>query len=112
MMLWAMDLTAAALPAERAARPRPAHNPNVSYQVPLNHLFARSCTENPSQVIENIRGVGRGCHWVGYGPGASLTEQTGSIPDTVQRSKRHVERRHALESEQCDGREGTVCAGV
>ena len=31
MLLWAMDLAAATLPAERAARPRPAHNPNVSY---------------------------------------------------------------------------------
>ena len=60
MIIWAMDLTAATLPAERAARPRPAHNPNVSYHVPINHLFARSYTENPSQVLENTRGVGRG----------------------------------------------------
>jgi hypothetical protein len=31
MIFWAMDLTAAALPAERAAPLRRAHNPNVSY---------------------------------------------------------------------------------
>jgi len=60
LMLWAMDLTAAALPAEPASRPRPAHNSNVSYHVPLNPLFARSCIENPSQVPENTRGEGRG----------------------------------------------------
>jgi len=31
------------------------------------------------------------------------------IPDTVIDMRRRVEERHALESEQCDGREGTVC---
>ena len=45
----------------------------------------------------------------GYRPGASLTKQTGHIPDTVIDFGRRVEERHALESEQCDGREGTVC---
>src|ERR1019366_8213443 len=30
LMLWAMDLTAAALPAERASRLQPTHNPNIS----------------------------------------------------------------------------------
>ena len=44
MMLWAMDLTAATLPSERAARPHPARNPNVSYHVPVNLLFVQSCT--------------------------------------------------------------------
>jgi hypothetical protein len=42
------------------------------------------------------------CAW--YRPGASLTKQTGSIPDTVIDLRRRVEGRHALESEQCDGR--------
>jgi hypothetical protein len=41
-----------------------------------------------------------------YSPGGYLTEQTGSRPDTVQRSRRHVEGWHAMESEQCDGRDG------
>src|SRR5271165_2694234 len=67
MIFWAMDLTAATLPAEPASRPRRAHNPNVSYYVPLNPLFAGSCIENPSQVPENTRGEGRGCHRVGTG---------------------------------------------
>jgi len=44
-----------------------------------------------------------------YGPGTSLTKQTGEIPDTVIDLRRRVKERHALESEQCDGREGTVC---
>ena len=60
MIFWAMDLTAAALPAERAAHPRSAHNPNVFYQVPLNPLFTGSCITSPSQALENTRGVGRG----------------------------------------------------
>src|ERR1039457_2300325 len=46
MLLWAMDLTAAALPAESAPRPHRAHNPNVSYQVPINSLFSKSCIVN------------------------------------------------------------------
>ena len=60
MILWAMDLTAAALPAEPAPRLRRAHNPNVSYHVPVNPLFTRSCIENPSQVPENTWAEGRG----------------------------------------------------
>ena len=60
MMLWAMDLTAATLPSERAARPHPARNPNVFYHVPVNPLFAQSCTANPPQVLENARMEGRG----------------------------------------------------
>jgi hypothetical protein len=47
LMLWAMDLTAEAFPAEPIARPQRAHNPNVSYQVPVNSLFSQSCAVNP-----------------------------------------------------------------
>jgi hypothetical protein len=53
LMLWAMDLTAATLPAEPATRLRRAHNSNVYYQVPINPLFVRSCVGSPSQVPEN-----------------------------------------------------------
>src|ERR1035441_6070066 len=60
LMLWAMDLTAAALPAEPASPLRRAPNPNVSYYVPINPLFTGSCIKNPSQVPENTRGEGRG----------------------------------------------------
>src|ERR1017187_4029202 len=62
MMLWAMDLTPQPPPAEPASRPHHAHNPNVSYHVPLTSLLAQSCSENPSQVPENTWGQGRGCH--------------------------------------------------
>ncbi len=58
LMLWAMDLTAAALRDEPTTRPHRAHNPNVSYYVPVNRLFSQSCTENPSQIPENTRGQG------------------------------------------------------
>ena len=60
MLLWAMDLTAAALPAELTTRPRRTRNPNVYYYVPINPLFSQSCTENPSQVPENTRRRGKG----------------------------------------------------
>ena len=60
MLLWAMDLTAAALPAEPTTRPRRARNPNVFYYVPLNPLFSQSCTENLSQVPENTGRRGEG----------------------------------------------------
>ena len=60
LMLWAMDLTAEALPAGLASRLRRPHNPNVSYHVPLNHLFSISCIENPSQVPENTMEEGWG----------------------------------------------------
>jgi hypothetical protein len=53
LMLWAMDLTAEALPAEPISRLRHTHNSNVSYHVPLNPLFSQNCIENPSQVLEN-----------------------------------------------------------
>jgi len=60
MMLWAMDLAAAALPAEPATRQRRANNPNVYYYVPVKPLFSQSCIKNPSQVPENTRRVGEG----------------------------------------------------
>jgi hypothetical protein len=41
--------------------------------------------------------------------GRILTKQTGRIPDTVIDLRRRVEKRHALEGEECKGREGTVC---
>ena len=62
MMLWAMDLTAAALPAEPASCPSRTRNSNVSYYVYLNPLFSQSCTANPSQVPENTSGKRRGYH--------------------------------------------------
>jgi hypothetical protein len=55
MMLWAMDLAAAALPDRRAPRRQRSHNSNVFYYVPLNPLFTQNCTGNPSQVPENTR---------------------------------------------------------
>ena len=66
LMLWAMDLTAAALPAERRPVIRRTRNPNVFYYVPLKPLFSQSCTENASQVPENTRGDGEGgtTHWL------------------------------------------------
>jgi len=62
LMLWALDLTAAALPARRASRLQPTHNPNVSYHVPLNSLFSKSCAVNLSQVSENTWGRRGGYH--------------------------------------------------
>ena len=60
MMLWAMDLTAEALPAKPNTRPRRTNNSNVFYYIPLKPLFSQSCIENPSQVPENTRGAGEG----------------------------------------------------
>ena len=60
LMLWAMDLAAAALPAETDTRQRRARNPNVFYYVPVNPLFSQGCIENPSQVLENTIGGGEG----------------------------------------------------
>jgi hypothetical protein len=60
MLFWAMDLTAAALPAEPTTRPRRTSNSNVFYYIPLKPLFSQSCTENPSQVPENTRRRGEG----------------------------------------------------
>ena len=60
LMLWAMDLTAAALPVEPTSSLRRASNANIFYYVPLKPLFSQSCTKNPSQVTENTRWHGRG----------------------------------------------------
>src|SRR5271165_4730217 len=99
LMLWAMDLTAAALPAEQTARPRRAHNPNVSYYVPVNRLFSRSYTKNPSQVPENTRGQRRGVP-----PHSRLGNPTRVLSATffaVQRVKGHM---NAREVPSRDGR--------
>ncbi len=60
MMLWAMDLAAAALPAETDTCQRRSRNPNIFYYVPVTPLFSRSCTESLSQVLENNTGEGEG----------------------------------------------------
>jgi hypothetical protein len=60
MIFWALDLTASALPARPAARLRRAHNPNVSYHVPVSPLLVQGCIENPSQVPENTKEPGEG----------------------------------------------------
>jgi len=62
MMLWAMDRSAEALPAEPTRRLCRTNNSNVSYYVPLNPLFSQSCIQNRSQVRENTREEGRGYH--------------------------------------------------
>jgi hypothetical protein len=82
MIFWAMDLTAAALPAEPSARLRRAHNPNVSYYVPVNPLFAQSCVKNPSQVPENTWGDGRG-----YSPHTRLGNPAGERVGFLQPRK-------------------------
>jgi len=64
MMLFAMDLTTAALRAESACRPRRAQNraanPNGIYDVALNPLFSRSLSVTLSQMIENTKTQGEG----------------------------------------------------
>jgi hypothetical protein len=64
LMLWAMDLTTAALRAESACRPRRAENrasnPNEIYDVALNPLFPQSLSETLSQMIETQTARGRG----------------------------------------------------
>ena len=64
LMLWAMDLTAAALPAESTSRPRRAQKraskPNRIYDVPINPLFPQSLTGTLSQMIENTKRQGEG----------------------------------------------------
>ena len=60
LMLWAMDLTAAALPAEPKTRVHRHRNPNLFYYVPLKSLFSQSCTKNPSQITENTGWGGEG----------------------------------------------------
>ena len=94
MMLWAMDLTAAALPAEPASRPRRAHNPNVSYHVPINPLFSQSCIENPSQVPENTWGAGEG-----VSPHSRLGNPTGERVGFLQ-PRRAID--HSLALQRCE----------
>ena len=57
MVLWAMDLSAAALHAERACRTRCVRNSdsnlNGIYDVPINPLFPGSLIKNASQLFEN-----------------------------------------------------------
>ena len=101
------------LPANTPVHPRkPPPKSFVKKTLPVSHTCGRTCAQIPAILMKtrNFRGGGRGYPW--YGPGASLTEQTGSIPDIVQQGQRHVEAKHALESEQCDGREATVHRGV
>src|SRR5271157_5323668 len=52
LMLWAMDLTAAALPAQSATRRHSAHNPNIFYYVPITH----------HKCLKTQEGRGGGCH--------------------------------------------------
>jgi hypothetical protein len=82
LMFWAMDLTAAGLPAEPASRPHRAHNPNVYYHVPINPLFGQSCTENPSQVPENTWGAGEG-----VSPYSRFGNRTGKRVRFLQQTK-------------------------
>jgi len=99
LMLWAMDLTAAALPAQSATRRHSAHNPNIFYYVPINPLFSESYTENPSQVPENTRGQRRGVP-----PHSRLGNPTRVLSATffaVQRVKGHM---NAREVPSRDGR--------
>src|SRR5712691_4760808 len=44
-----------------------------------------------------------------YGPGTSLTEWTGSIPDTAELWQLRVKQAHAMENEQCYGRKTSLC---
>lgn len=64
MMLWAMDLTADALRAESACRPRRAQklaaNLNEIYDVPPTPLLPQSLNENLSQVGQNTQEQGEG----------------------------------------------------
>ena len=64
LMLWAMDLTTAALRAESACRPRRAQNratnSNGICDVALNPLFSESLSETPSQMTENTKRQGEG----------------------------------------------------
>src|SRR5271165_6517297 len=59
LMLWAMDLSTAALRAGSTCLPRQAQNrpsnPNKIYDVALNPLFPRSLSETLPHVIENTK---------------------------------------------------------
>src|SRR5271165_4809949 len=60
LMLWAMDLTAAALPAEPFSRPRRTRNPNVSYHIPLNLCFPVAVPKTPHKCLKTQGGRGGG----------------------------------------------------
>ena len=66
MILRAMDLSAAALRADSACRPRrtQSHVPNLNgfYDVPVTPLFPESLSKNLSQVIQNTWDRGEGVH--------------------------------------------------
>ena len=57
MMLWALQLSASGLRSEYDSRLRQARtrttNSSQIYQVPLNPIFSRGYTENPTKVLEN-----------------------------------------------------------
>ena len=63
-MLWAMHFAAAGLGAQYNLRLRrarvSARKPNNTYQVPLSPLSLQSYTLNPTEVVENTKGTGRG----------------------------------------------------
>jgi hypothetical protein len=79
MMFWALDLMAATLPAKSVSGPHRRSNSRVSYQVPINPLFARSCIKNHSQVIENTWPGERGVS--SYSP---LKKPTGKRAGSLQ----------------------------
>ena len=82
VMLWSMDLAAATFPREPKRRKHRSANPNVFYYKPIRRLFSRSCTENPSQVLENTRGVREGGAHVRTTQSVRLNHS--SPPDTIE----------------------------
>ena len=60
MLFRAMNLTAQSLRAELISHQNRARNPNVSYYVAANPLFAKLYIENPSQIVENKNQQGEG----------------------------------------------------
>ena len=79
MMLWAMDLSTAALRAESPGRPRRtqkrASNPNRIYDVVLNPLFPESLSKTLSQMIENTKRHGEGCTRPAEGDGRAQLQR-------------------------------------
>src|SRR5713101_6259563 len=67
----------------------------------------RTLTPFRMNTYEKTGGGGRGLSW--YGPGTSLTEWTGSIPDTAELWQLRVKQAHAMENEQCYGRKTSLC---
>ena len=79
--------------------------------MPPTTLASIFCGENRGKLMIPL-GQGEGGIPLGYRPGASLTKQTGRIADTVSEGVSELKANHAMESEQCDGREATVCVGL